>query len=760
MTISEKELLAETKRLERVVEEAKAQLAEATEAVKKQKTEADATRRMLWEDGTRVVADFEDKVELIQQERLIATQVRSQVIYEQEVRRLEKVVSNPYFGRVDFREHWHGQSDAPVESIYVGISSLVDRESRDHLVFDWRAPISSLFYDAEPGPASYESHGGRVEGEVTLKRQYKVVNGQLQYIFDTNVMIEDELLQEILSKSADSNMRNIVTSIQREQNRIIRDETHPLLVVQGPAGSGKTSVALHRIAYLLYRFRDELAAHNVLVISPSDLFNEYISGVLPELGEQNMLQSTFHALAEKRLGKFFELESLSEHMEYLLTARGRKGYSARLRGIQYKSSPQFLDVLKRYVERIEDGYGIAFADVVHQGQTVASAEELRRYFASNSYLPTGRRLEKLRNRVAYLLKPQIDALQKKYEAQLAKRPEYISRAEVRREAKARARKVFAPLLKQVADWANLNPVQRYTALFRNERLFAELSGDAGLPEGFAQISKDTLSRLSWGRLGYEDVAPLLYFYNALEGVSGQADIRHVVVDEAQDYTPCHYAVLQQEFPRARFTILGDLNQSIHPFIHVKRYEDLVGVYNTERALVLQLRKSYRSTQQIVAFTKSLLVEGEPVEATLRNGPLPKVIRCQNESARNEAIIQDVADLQEEGMQSIALICKTDAEAARLHEQVGRRLRAGRVDADGRDRTKNVVVIPSYLAKGLEFDAVLVVDAGKSAYGHEDERKLLYTACTRALHRLSVYVVGELSPMLAEIDPDLYESKTR
>lgn len=323
----------------------------------------------------------------------------------------------------------------------------------------------------------------------------------------------------------------------------------------------------------------------------------------------------------------------------------------------------------------------------------------------------------------------MKALREQFEAELRMRPEYSSKAEIRWEARTRAQEVFAPVHDGVARWATLDAVQCYAALFRDRELFLELCGEAGPPEGFAAIGEQTLAHLSEGRLPYEDIAPLLFLKNALEGVEGRSEIRHVVVDEAQDYSPCHYAVFRQEFPRARFTILGDLNQSIHPHMYVKRYEDVVAVYDAPSAALLQLYKSYRSTQEIVAFTKGLLRRGEPVEAILRSGPPPRVVHLKDDAVRNEAVIRDVADLKAQGMRSIALICKTEAEAARVHAQLGGVLGAGRVRADGRDPSSGVVVIPAYLAKGLEFDAVLVADAGASTYGHEDERKLLYTACT-------------------------------
>lgn len=235
---------------------------------------------------------------------------------------------------------------------YLGISNLIN-DNFDFLVYDWRAPISSMFYDYEIGEAEYKCPEGTVEGKLTLKRQYKINNGKIEYMFDSNLKIDDEVLQGILSKSTDSKMKAIITTIQREQNKVIRNEEYKKLIVQGPAGSGKTSVALHRIAYLLYKHRDKITPQNIVIFSPNDIFNEYISNVLHELGEDNMCQTTFKEYMDKALGNEFNKENYSEMMEYILASKKEAAYQTRINNIKFKSSMNFINILKRYTTLLE-----------------------------------------------------------------------------------------------------------------------------------------------------------------------------------------------------------------------------------------------------------------------------------------------------------------------------------------------------------------------------------------------------------------------
>ncbi|HET7560672.1 MAG TPA: UvrD-helicase domain-containing protein [Limnochordia bacterium] len=769
MPISDQERQSEDERLQHTIDDAERLLARVREQARAHRQEVDETRGQLWLEGTRVISGFDDALNLIQQEKAISERARAHAADEREIVRLERLIDSPYFGRVDFAEaEPPGQRDA----IYVGRSSLPKADGSDFWVYDWRAPISSLFYDAEPGPAAFTSAAGTIAGEVTLKRQYKIRDGKLLYAFDTGVTIDDEMLQEVLSKSADSRMQSIVTTIQREQNRVIRDEAHPLLIVQGPAGSGKTSVALHRIAYLLYHHRDELSAENFLVLSPNPIFSAYINEVLPELGEANMLQTTFMAYAWRRLKGDLIIEDAFEAMERLFAAnasdaqRDRAGTRGRGAGGEaddaalagYKASAAYLKLLQRRVAQIGAGDGIAFADAVHDGEVIASADELRKTFHEHAFLPVAKRLEKLQNRVDYLLEPRLKELREQFEAELRIRPEYSSQAEIRWEARNRAWAIFQAMRDRLAAWTRIDPLAEYRALWRDTARFAalarEVEGEAsGLPAGFEQLRERTLAALDANRLPYEDVAPLLYLKDALEGPVPQTAIRHVVVDEAQDYSPCHYAVLRGLFPHARFSVVGDLNQRIHPRVHLRGYEELLDVFGRERAAVLRLERSYRSTAEIVAFTLELLRDGEPVLATLRSGPRPVLTASKGRAAQHAAIARELAALQADGMQSIAVICKTAAEAKAAHAAL-RKTGAHLVSSSDADLKDGVLVIPSYLAKGLEFDAVVIYDA--AAYRTDGERRALYTACTRALHRLHVHRLGE-APLLAGVDPATYSA---
>lgn len=299
---------AERRRLEATIDEIREQLQELHVVAKSRKEQVAATRRTLWQEGARAPTDFEDQVELVGQITELNREEMQHALYRRMVDRFERLMRSPYFARVDFRAQ--GENDP--EAIYIGTSSLVDRESGEHWVYDWRAPISGMYYDYELGEAGYPCEDGRIEGEITLKRQYRIVDGKLVYLFDSGLKIDDEILQEMLSKHVDDRMRTIITSIQREQNRVIRDEHHRILFVQGPAGSGKTSIALHRVAYLLYRHRHTLAADNMIIFSPNRIFSDYIGEVLPELGEENVHQTTFDEYASERLGGRLALETEKE----------------------------------------------------------------------------------------------------------------------------------------------------------------------------------------------------------------------------------------------------------------------------------------------------------------------------------------------------------------------------------------------------------------------------------------------------------------
>jgi DNA helicase-2/ATP-dependent DNA helicase PcrA len=710
-------------------------------------------RRTLWEEGARSIVSSEDWIELAQASEQMGHGERTMALYKAQSRRLEKMLHSPYFGRIDFKEQ--GLADA--DSIYIGIGGLHNPANGNLIVYDWRAPICSLFYDAELGPAAYECQAGTVLGEVLLKRQYRIVNGNLEFMFDTDIKIDDDMLQELLGRNIDEKMRTIVTSIQREQNRVIRDTTHDLLLVQGPAGSGKTAIALHRAAYLLYRFREQITARNIVIFSPNEVFSDYISAVLPELGEENVIQTTFHEYLSQYLQGPDAIESIYDQLE-MIFSRDTGSDVARIKTIQYKASPHFARLLKRYVTYLEDGQLCRFFDVTFRGRLVLSAGEMAGLFRQYADMPYAKRLEKIRQRVLFLLAPFEEERRSEIKAELAASDANLMDWEIRQETKRRISEEFSPIRNQLATWAAVNMMTLYRQLFERRSIFKKLAGEADMPADWDEIRSLTLTALSGETLLYEDAVALFYLQCALTQEPVQPGVRHVIVDEAQDYSPLQYELFRLIFPRASYTIVGDLYQTIHPYMHVHDYQHVREALHKERAVLIELSKSYRSTEQVMRLAQAVQPPKGEVTIVRKDGPKPAVIRVNGEKRLIAAIELDIERLQAKGLGSVAVLCKTAAQAAALYSRLRRELEVRLITAADVAFRTGALILPAYLAKGLEFDAVIIADASADVYGAETERGLFYTACTRALHELRLYYQGEVTPFVAQIDPDMYAAQ--
>jgi len=780
MSEADKDRQKEQQRVEQVIAEINRQIAHLQEHVSAVSADLAGIRKHFWDD---VTVNFEDAIEAI--ETYASIKQQAEVLSERErvhqhaqirQRTLKRLMQSPYFGRIDFRE----ASDPSAEPIYLGIASLLDEREEQFLVYDWRAPISSLYYDSAPGPAAYETPNGTVSGEITCKRQYVIRDGQLFHLFDTGVTIGDELLQEVLGKQADAQMKSIVATIQKDQNRIIRNEHSRLVIVSGAAGSGKTSAALQRIAYLLYRYRKTLRAEQIVLFSPNSLFNSYVSTVLPELGEENMQQTTFQDYAEHRLGSTFGLEHPLAQMEYVLTAMEESGYAERLEGIRFKTSPRFMRAIDDYAALLKDG-GIQFRPVVFRDRVLISAGRIREQFYSpGSSLSIPNRM----NLVARWLLSELKKLERlertrpwiEDELELLDKDAYVAvYQELRRKNRFTentfndygreqellsskiVKKAFSPLRAFIRELQFIDATATYRQLFADFALASTFLREDEQPLHWHAICTQTVERLDRGELTCEDTPPFLYLLEKLEGFQTNNVVRHVFIDEAQDYSPFQFALLQRLFPRARMTVLGDWNQAIYAHAYGRSsFEAIASLYEPEQAETFVLTKSYRSTGPIVAFTRQLVEGGERIEPFQRPGRKPSVTVVRDPEALAGRIAARIGRLQADGHQAIAVITKTAEEAQEAYLSLRDKLDIHRVGTRATSYETGALIIPAYLAKGVEFDAVLLYDASAARYHRENERKLFYTACTRAMHELHLYSVGAVSPFLDSVSADSYE----
>ncbi|MGY2134323.1 HelD family protein [Hymenobacter sp. HD11105] len=595
---------------------------------------------------------------------------------------------SPYFGRLDFVAR--GQARLPV---YIGLSSFLDEGQRRGLIYDWRAPIASLFYDFELGPASFATPSGPIHGTIDLKRQYKIRDGRLEFMLDSAVNIHDEVLQRELAKSADDKLKNIVATIQRDQNAVIRNDTAAVMVIQGVAGSGKTSIALHRLAFLLYRYRETIAAKDILIISPNKVFADYISNVLPELGEEHIPELGMDELAADLLENKYEFQTFFEQVAALLQAPD-PAFIDRLR---FKSSLDFLSQLNQYLLHVENHYFTATE--LRVGPTLVPGAFLSAKFKAYHRVPLLRRLPLMAEDVRAYVR---DATRRK-----------LTGSE-----KAKIGEALPRLLKfqSVLDF--------YRDFYR-------------------WLGKPELFRFDHRRqLEYADVFALIYLRLRLEGLTTYEHVKHLLVDEMQDYTPVHYAVLARLFS-CRKTILGDVSQTVNPY-SASSAETIERVF--PQADVVRLYRSYRSTVEITAFTQRIIPNPRiiPLE---RHGPEPVLTRYGSPGEELRAMQALIRAFPDSPYHSLGIICKTLRQAQEAH----RALQAPGVHlltAESTTFHEGVVITTAHLAKGLEFDAVLVPFASARTYNTEVDKGMLYVACTRAMHQLTLTYCGEITPLVA------------
>lgn len=604
-------------------------------------------------------------------------------------KRLSKLLDIPYFGRIDFLEDRH---ESRINPLYIGIHSFYDSKNKTNLIYDWRTPISGMFYDYELGQASYTSPSGEVAGQISLKRQYRIRKGEMEYMIESSLTVHDEILQKELSTNANDKMKNIVATIQREQNRIIRNEDASTLIIQGVAGSGKTSIALHRIAYLLYTFKGEISPKDILIISPNKVFGDYISNVLPELGEEIVPEISMEEILSNVLDNKFKFQNFFEQITELLG----KPKSDVIERIKYKASFDFISQLDAFILHIENNY-FKPVDVKLTKHFIIPAEFIEEQFRRFDRYPMRQRFEVMTDYI-------LEIVQVKYRIPVTTVNRNMLKKEIR------------------CMFGGNNDLVVYKAFF--EWIVK--------PEMFKLRKNSSLE--------YTDLAPLAYLRIALDGNKAQTQVKQLLIDEMQDYSPIQYKVIQKLYP-CRKTILGDAGQSLNPY-GSSTAEMIQKAFVTGE--IMKLNKSYRSTYEITNFAKTIRtnLESEVIE---RHGDPPRIYRCEGIEDELKVIHRLISNFMDSQYTSLGIICKEEAHALALYEELKKKNKDIHfLSHHSSAFVMGIIITSAHMAKGLEFDEVIIPHADTENYKTEIDKSMLYVAVTRAMHRLSVTFQNEVS----------------
>ena len=745
----------EYKKLEDVREDILAKMAVLGKGLAAKRTGVLETRKEMWREARIVLRDFDDVADLTIFAEEVARHERQYVEASEEIKKLGKMLDSPYFARIDFIEggsvptenpegsvvgpgptERQGRGDSvPTENVYIGRHSLFDEKNHLFHVYDWRAPISGLYYDYGVGAASFTvpGTGAKISGEITLKRQYQIEKGELVYLFDNDIAIEDDILRLELSKSSEAHIKTIVNTIQADQNQAIRAESGDILVY-GPAGSGKTSVGLHRLAYLLYRFRAGLSSSKVRIFSPGPIFSSYIEGIIPELGEEDVLTLDFPALLRtsgknSRGGRGFRgpyqmIEAISLNEDDI-----------RVKWISAKFSAEFLDGLEKVISE----YTPAFEDVIFYTDKLCDKERLAALYQDRTVSGTlASKTERVISYVARCFAEYLSAnFRKVTEIFNSIHDENFSDSEIRSKFDEEKNICMADLRNRLMPPA----AKIFEKYLRTAAKTLQLA--------FAP-ARDALRM---DNLFYEDALSLFYIELLTGRVGGEKTVKHILLDEAQDLSILHHRILRRLYPASRFTVLADTNQALYHETNIHDINTLQNLYPA--AEVIPLTKSYRSTYEIMRFATKLLNPASQhsptceheISAFLRHGEEPVIVKTSNTVAAVSEIIKSLPD----SYNTVGILLPTITETKAFYTKFKNCYPRGNtprpltlISADSENFLSGVMIMAVPFAKGLEFD-VVIAPHFTPAYTPKTG-KLMYLICTRALHRL--FLIEE------NIDPHL------
>lgn len=695
-------------------------------------------------------------------------------LLKKEIENYEEALINPYFGRVDFDEKLGSQ-----ERIYIGKKGVSSTTDGEEIVVDWRAPVADLYYSGTGGEAYYRAPMGVVEGNLNLKRKFLYNNDNLEKIFDesTNEIIingeegselVDEFLKINLEESRGKKLKEVVATIQKEQNDIIRWPKNLPIIVQGAAGSGKTTIALHRLAYLLYRYRESMDGKDILVLAPNKLFLDYISEILPTLGSNDVNQTTFQELVMGALKLKGKIKTKDDKLKELIEIEDHKDKKFIINASRVKGNLIFKTIIDRYITLLESS-SLEINDIEMGDYILFSKREIMRlYLKDLSSYPINKRKDEIKRYLSLKLKEKITSLLlqidrdwdlkiRKIKSELEDGEErrhrlieiYNERDKLKEYIKHDAKKVMNEYFK---NWRGITCSDIYMNLFKDDEVFDIATGNR-IPKALAEyIKEEAIANNEKGIIDEDDLPVLFYIYMILEGVDEKFKYKHIVVDEAQDYSPFQIYLINKLSKGNSLTLVGDLAQGIYHYKGIKSWNDITNGVFDGKATYISLSQSYRSTVEIIEFAnKALKAQGlelKNAKPVLRHGDKPNIIKSPSRRESVRSIENIVKKLQEKDKHSIAIITKTYNEGKVLEKELKKytNLEFTLIKGNEKETPKtDIIIIPAYLTKGLEFDGTIIYNPTEKNYPDTLlNQRLLYVALTRALHYEFIITEEELS----------------
>lgn len=698
-------------------------------------------------------------------------------VLKKDIKNYEEAKRVPYFGRVDFRE-LRGQD----ESIYIGKQSVSSTSDGEEIVVDWRTPVADLYYSGTGGYAYYKSPLGIIEGNLSLKRKFLFKEDHLKEIFDEGINeiiiktsdegndLVDEFLKINLEESRGKKLKEVVATIQKEQNDIIRWPKNLPIIVQGSAGSGKTTIALHRLAYLIYRYSETIKGKDILVLAPNKLFLDYISDILPNLGVDEVKQTTFQDLVLKHLKVKIKVKGKDEKLKELIESTDAEKCKFMINASKIKGTLGFKSIIDRYISLLESD-SVDITDIMIGNYVLFNKREIMRlYLKDLKNYPINKRKDEIKRYLGLKLKERIEVLcfqvdlewdikikeiknnledcedRRKQLIQI-----YSERDEIKNNIKSNSKKEMNEYFK---SWRGITSKDIYVDLFKNEEFF-ELATLYKIPKELSEFMKEEIIlNYDKGIVDEDDLAPLLYINMLLEGVEEKVKYSHIVVDEAQDYNPFQIYLVNRLTKGNSLTLVGDIAQGIYYYKGIKNWSDIIEKVFEGKATYMQLTQSYRSTVEIIDFANGALdaqeLDLKRAKPVLRHGEVPKVIKCDNEKDAVKSINNIIAEVMDKGKSSIAIITKGIEEGKTVEKLMKKHssFKVSLIKGNEKDHNEDVLIIPSYLTKGLEFDATIIYNPSESNYKNTLlDQRLLYVSLTRALHYEYIIEIDNMTDMI-------------